>query len=102
MTAPLAGLPVAVSVGRYSHAFSLNPSRAVIVSGRVPAAEAGRIGPRLGSRSIGSHCRERGSTSSTVRGIEGPSTVIATIEPDELIDNWLATMPGNEIGSSSE
>src|SRR5246500_187007 len=96
MTAPLA----AVSVGRYNHAFSFSPSRAVIVSGRGPAEEAGRIGPRLGSRSIGSHCRERGSTSSTVRGSDGPSTVIATIEPPALIDNSLPTMPGNGIGSA--
>jgi hypothetical protein len=73
----------------------------VIVTRPAPAVNPGTIGPRLGSRSIGSHCRVRGSTSSTVRGIDGPSTVIATIEPPALIDNSLATMPGNGIGSSS-
>ena len=40
---------------RYSHAFRLNPSRAVIVSGAVAAENPGMTGPRLGSRSIGSH-----------------------------------------------
>ena len=56
-------------------------------------------GPRLGSRSIGSHSRVRGSTSSTVGGIEGPSTVIASIDPPALMLSSLATMPGNGIGS---
>ncbi len=56
-------------------------------------------GPLLGSRSIRSHSRVLGSTSSTVRGMSGPSTVIATIEPPALMLNSLATMPGSGIGS---
>ena len=93
--------PALPAGGRYSHAFRLNPSRAVIVSGAVPAENPGTTGPRLGSRSIRSHWRERGSTSSTVRGIDGPSTVIATIEPPALMDSSLATRPGSGIGSLS-
>ena len=53
----------------------------------------------LGSRSIRSHSRVLGSTSSTVRGLSGPSTVIATIEPPALMLSSLATMPGSGIGS---
>ena len=58
-------------------------------------------GPLLGSLSTGSHSRVRGSTSSTVGGVEGPSTVIASIDPPALMLNSLTTMPGNGIGSCS-
>ncbi len=58
-------------------------------------------GPTLGSRSIRSHSRVRGSTSSTVGGNDGPWTVIATMEPPALMLNSVATMPGNGIGSDS-
>jgi hypothetical protein len=75
----------------------VSPSLAVIVSRVGPAAPL--TGPRLGSRSIRSHSRDRGSTSSTVRGIDGLSTVIATIEPPALMLSSVATMPGNGIGS---
>ncbi len=47
---------------------------------------------------MGSHSRVRGSTSSTVGGLAGPSTVIATIDPPALIVSSLATMPGSGIG----
>ena len=55
-----------------------------------------RISKLLGSLSIGSHSLVRGSTSSTVGGIDGPSTVRASIDPPALILNSLATMPGKE------
>jgi hypothetical protein len=46
-----------------------------------------------------SHSPDRGSTSSTVRGIDGPWTVTATIEPPALMLSSLAIGPGSEIGS---
>ena len=72
-----------------------NPSRAVMVSS-VGAADSG---PLLGSRSMRSHSLVRGSTSSTVRGMSGLSTVIATMDPPALMVSSLATMPGIGIGS---
>lgn len=90
--APIGSTP---SGGRNSQPVNANPSRAVMVSS-VGGADSG---PLLGSRSMRSHSLVRGSTSSTVRGLSGLSTVIATMEPPALMVSSEATMPGSGIGS---
>nr|CRL74726.1 hypothetical protein CPGR_03269 [Mycolicibacterium malmesburyense] len=90
--APIVGTS---SRGRNSHPVNRRPSRATTVS----RVGSGAIGPELGSRSTGSHTPVRGSTNSTVGGVDGPSTVIASIDPPALMLSWLATIPGSEIRS---
>ena len=92
--APIGSMP---GGGRNNQPVNCSPSRAVMVS-RVGSAATG---PVLGSLSTGSHSRVRGLTSSTVGGVDGPSTVIASIDPPALMLSSLATMPGSGIGSCS-